>query len=679
MRVSFCDHVIQLASNGQHLAILFTTMMFTALSIIASTPSPCLGASPSRVRILVLNSYHIGMTWEDDLNAGIMAELRQSGMEFDIFIEYMDTKRLPKEHLFPHLAALYAAKYTTAPDIILAVDDNAVDFVLQYRDALFRNVPVVFGGVNRPDKIKRAQAPDFTGLIETVDIRGTLNLILKLHPKLKQVIAIADATNSSHAHLAHYEAVAAEIGAERAPHVAFKSFSNWTFAELVDMLNALPPRTALLYLSANRDRNGALPPPAGGLRVLTDHSDAPIYTLWYSHGIGNGAIGGYVADGAIHGQIMGQYGLRLLRGEAASQLPIIYETASRPIFDYNILAAHHIDLASLPPNRRLINEPQSFYYHYYKRIWVTLGFLSLQTLIIAMLLCLINKSRRRERHALQCANLELEQRVADRTQELELRTQELERFNNELDQFTYVASHDLQEPVRNLVSYSTLLKEDLGGGLSADAAEDLFYITSAASRMQQLVQDLLALSRAGRAAVKTEPVDLTACIDHALDALRIRIDETEAEVMVPALPTVMGDATLLTQLFQNLLCNALKFVGAKRPVIYLTVEREADMWVLGVRDNGIGIAPEYAEQIFKPFKRLHGMSTYAGTGIGLSICQKAVERHGGRIWVESEPGQGAYFRFTLPATVAPPVEWPPTAAPPQARALKDMGQLLPMS
>ncbi|PON16124.1 hypothetical protein C2W62_20180 [Candidatus Entotheonella serta] len=206
--------------------------------------------------------------------------------------------------------------------------------------------------------------------------------------------------------------------------------------------------------------------------------------------------------------------------------------------------------------------------------------------------------------------------------------------------------------MRNLVSYRTLLKEDLGESLSENVTEDLFYITSAASRMQQLVQDLLALSRAGRAAVKTESVDLNECVNYALDALRMRIDEAGAEVTLAPLPTVSGDATLLTQLYQNLLGNALKFVGEEQPKIQLTVEHEGDWWTLGVRDNGIGLAPEYAEQIFKPFKRLHGMATYAGTGIGLSICQKAVERHGGRIWVESEPGQGAHFRFILPATAS---------------------------
>ncbi len=228
----------------------------------------------------------------------------------------------------------------------------------------------------------------------------------------------------------------------------------------------------------------------------------------------------------------------------------------------------------------------------------------------------------------------------------------MERFNNELDQFTYVASHDLQEPVRNLISYSTLLKEDLGEELPEEVAEDLHYITSAASRMQHLVQDLLAFSRAGRAAVKKEPVSLDNCMAHAIDALRMRIEETGATIHCKSLPTVLGDATLLTQLYQNLLGNALKFVGSNQPEIHITVQQAGDMWTLGIRDNGIGIEPEYMEQIFKPFKRLHGMAEYEGTGIGLSICQKAVERHGGRIWVDSEPGEGCYFQFTLPVMVA---------------------------
>jgi signal transduction histidine kinase len=186
--------------------------------------------------------------------------------------------------------------------------------------------------------------------------------------------------------------------------------------------------------------------------------------------------------------------------------------------------------------------------------------------------------------------------------------------------------------------------------MSETAQKDLGFITDAARRMRVLVQDLLELSRAGRAALKKERVSLSDCAENALVALDNRVAATNALITRDELPDVLGDSTQLTQLFQNLIANALKFSKpGQRPEIRLTCEQKEGERVLGVRDNGIGIKPEYHEQIFAPFKRLHGRDKFEGTGIGLSICRKAVERHGGRIWVESQPGQGAHFRFTLNA------------------------------
>ena len=224
----------------------------------------------------------------------------------------------------------------------------------------------------------------------------------------------------------------------------------------------------------------------------------------------------------------------------------------------------------------------------------------------------------------------------------------LARSNAELEQFAYVASHDMQEPVRSLVAYSTLLREDLDEELPEDAATDLDYIVKAANRMQTVIADLLAFSRAGRVAMKTETVSLDACVDESLEALRSHLEQSGARIERQALPRVVGDATLLTQLYQNLLSNSLKFARNEESVVELTAQQTGDVWTLGVRDNGIGIEPEYAEQIFEPFKRLHGITEYPGTGIGLAICRKNVDRHGGRIWEESRPAEGAHFKFTLP-------------------------------
>ena len=240
-----------------------------------------------------------------------------------------------------------------------------------------------------------------------------------------------------------------------------------------------------------------------------------------------------------------------------------------------------------------------------------------------------------------------EEALADRTVQLERINRELIVLNAELDSFTNMASHDMQEPLRTLMAFSDLLRKDLGDSLSEQAAKDLTFITGAAKRMQALIQDLLALSRAGRAPKKREKVSLRECADLALEALAVRVKETGAQIIHDELPDVWGDSTLITQLYQNLIGNALKFTGDQRPIIQLSFEEREGTQVFGVKDNGIGIDPNYTREVFKPFRRLHGRAEYEGSGMGLAICRKIVERHGGKIWVESESGKGADFRFTI--------------------------------
>ncbi|QRN96423.1 PAS domain-containing protein [Archangium violaceum] len=237
--------------------------------------------------------------------------------------------------------------------------------------------------------------------------------------------------------------------------------------------------------------------------------------------------------------------------------------------------------------------------------------------------------------------------------ELALRAQELARSNADLEQFAYVASHDLQEPLRMVASYVQLLSRRYKGKLDADADEFIHYAVDGANRMQALINDLLAYSRVGTRGKEPQPVSLEKCAARALSHLRLAQEETGAELTVEPLPWVKGDETQLAQLLQNLVGNALKFRGDKPPRIRVSATRQDDTVTVSVEDNGIGIEPQYYERIFAIFQRLHGKEEYPGTGIGLSICKKIVERHGGRIWVESTPGQGSTFRFTLTAAQPP--------------------------
>ena len=225
---------------------------------------------------------------------------------------------------------------------------------------------------------------------------------------------------------------------------------------------------------------------------------------------------------------------------------------------------------------------------------------------------------------------------------------ELARSNRDLEQFAYVASHDLQEPLRMVTSYLQLLERRYRDALDSDAQDFIGYAVDGAARMQHLINDLLAYSRVGTHRKEFARVDCSVVLRQALANLHAAVRETGATVTHDPLPSVLGDPVQLMQLLQNLIGNAIKFRGDGVPQVHVGAEASDGEWVFSVRDNGIGIDPAEAQGLFVIFQRLGSRRQYPGTGIGLAICKKIVERHGGRIWVESEPGQGATFRFTLP-------------------------------
>jgi signal transduction histidine kinase len=235
--------------------------------------------------------------------------------------------------------------------------------------------------------------------------------------------------------------------------------------------------------------------------------------------------------------------------------------------------------------------------------------------------------------------------------QLEKHGKELERSNTELAQFAYVASHDLQEPLRMVASYCQLLKRRYQGKLDSDADEFIGYAVEGASRMQRLINDLLSYSRVGRKGDALEPLAAAAVVKEALSNLEAAIAETGASIHVGELADIIGDRMQLIQLFQNLIGNAIKFRREESPTIRITAASRDDFAEFTVEDNGIGIEREYIERVFLIFQRLHDRAKYSGTGIGLAIAKKVVEHHGGQIWIDSTPGQGSRFHFTLPTRI----------------------------
>lgn len=225
---------------------------------------------------------------------------------------------------------------------------------------------------------------------------------------------------------------------------------------------------------------------------------------------------------------------------------------------------------------------------------------------------------------------------------------DLERSNAELEQFAYVASHDLQEPLRMVASFAQLLSRRCAGSLDSKADRYIGFMVDGAKRMQQLITDLLSLSRVGTSGGEFKEIDLDGVLSEVLLNLGRASHDEGAIVTLERLPSVVGDRGQIAQLFQNLIGNAMKFHGAEPPRVHVSVAETEQGWTVSVSDNGIGIAPEYSDRIFQIFQRLHSRDQYPGTEIGLAICRKIMERHGGRIWFDSVPGGGTTFRFTIP-------------------------------
>lgn len=264
-------------------------------------------------------------------------------------------------------------------------------------------------------------------------------------------------------------------------------------------------------------------------------------------------------------------------------------------------------------------------------------------------------ARKRLEVELNRLNRELEDRIVERTQDLRHANEALERSNLELQQFAYIASHDLQTPLRSVSGFVQALKSEYEGKLDSQADDWIRRVVQSVEQMHTLIRDVLEYSSVDSRSRPFDKVRFRGIFDSAVALLDSSIRDSSAQVTCGELPTIMGDPSQLVQLMQNLIGNGITYNRTGSPRVHVSAQREGSEWIFSVRDNGIGIDPKYHERIFKIFKRLHDQSEYPGTGIGLAVCRRVVHRHGGRIWVESEPAGGSAFRFTIPEmTVATP-------------------------
>lgn len=599
-------------------------VLFMALTLAVTGPAHAADAGGQKTRILILNSYHPYYTWSDNELIGIVETLHRARPDIEPTVEYLDCKYFPKMEHFGKIRDLFIQKYrnVTIP-LIIAADNPALDFALKYRDAIFPGTPIVFCGINgfEPAMIKGQR--NVTGVAERLDVRGTVELMLKVHPATRHIFVIHDYTSTG---LATRRQAEEDLRGFKAP-VAIHYMDNLTTDGMLRQLSSLSADSLVLALSYSRDRDGRVFDHTKIAQLLGERSPVPVYG-GHEERIGHGIIGGSLLGGRQHGAQAAEMALEVLNGRDIATLPVYTGQTARVMFDYTQLTRFHIPISRLPYGCTLVNRPVSFYERYTRLVWTTIFVIASLGMIITLLILNISQSRRA-------------------AQELALKAGELEKSNAELKEFNMLAYHDLQEPLRVIGGFVQLLEKRYKGKLDREADEFIAIIVANVSHLKHLFNDLLAYLNLGRQPVRRVVQDGAEIVTSALAGLQEMIARRGAIVTHAPFPELTGDRTLLVMLLRNLLENALKF-SREPPVIFIDCRRVEDQHIISVQDNGFGIAPEYQEKIFLLFKKLHNRDEYPGTGIGLAICKRIVELHGGRIWLESEADKGSTFFFSLP-------------------------------
>lgn len=575
------------------------------------------------------------VSFDQGFQAGMRSEPNN---EWELFSEYLDTTRFPGEHQAELLRDYLREKYALQKiDAVVATPDPALEFLLRYRSDLFTNSPIVFVAVRRPPPEVLAAGPGLTGIIRANTHRKTVDLALKLQPETQELYVISGTPERDK----RFEAASREELAGYEKRVRISYLTDLPVSELMNRVKDLPPQSIILYTWQRSpiESEKALQT-FQVLEKIKQTASAPIYGMG-SRNVGNGLLGGYVQDSERNGLEAAEIVRRILNGTRAADIPVD-SASSVPMFDWRELKRWGIRESNLPKDSVVLFKEYTVWEQYRWRIVMITTLLFIETIIITALL-LERRRRRRAKEALDELNAELETRIEARTNALNAKTRELETF-------AYSVAHDLKAPLRGIDGYTGLLLEDYAQELEGEGRTFLEKIQGSTDEMNQLIDDLLAYSRLERRELKTDRVELAPVINSLVEEKRREATERPIEFVVDVNGAiVITDMSGLAQAVRNYLDNAIKFTRkVTQPRIEVGSKEDSESCLLWVRDNGIGFDMKYHDRIFDIFQRLNGTEDYPGTGVGLAIVRKAMERIGGKAWAESEPGNGATFYLEFP-------------------------------
>jgi signal transduction histidine kinase/CheY-like chemotaxis protein len=592
--------------------------------------------------VLVLNSYHPQYEWTEELVRGVRDELEGALPDESLHIEYMDARRMVSdEEYLERLAAAYARKYARfRPDLIISSDDSALRFLLARRDALFPGIPIVFCGVNLSTAADLEPVANVTGILEGLEVEGNLELIGRLHPDADRIVVLSDRT-----YLGEGMKKLARVDIARfvSPSRKIEIWDDFTIDELTERVARLDQRTVLLLLAIHEDKAGHYFSFTEHLRPLTEKSRVPMYAM-FGMLLGQGVTGGRMNDPYEHGRATAVMARRVLAGTRADDIPVVPSAEYRPRFDYTQLVRFGVDMARLPAQSFVLNEPVPFYRLHARVVWSVASIMLILVLVVVWLLDVLRRMRRAERQLIES------QAELRRSQRLEL-----------IGRLAGGIAHDFNNLLVPILGCTDLIELSLGKALDK-ARPELETLRLAASSAAGLSRQLLALSRP--LPLAKSAVDVTAIVQELESMLRRTVSEgTTLTVEFPAHPLwIEADRTAIEQVVVNLVVNANDAVLAtplRTGEIRLGLEEvsaadaghdapsaRGPQVCIEVRDSGAGMTMEVKDKMFMPFFSTKWRGR--GTGLGLATVQSLVSQHDGTIEVESSPGKGTSMRVLLP-------------------------------
>jgi len=587
-------------------------------------------------RVLVLYWYNKDYPGNILFEQGFLTVLQSSQANLDYYPEYLESNRFPGQVQELLLRDYLRQKYADrAIDVVVAVTDQAMDFLLKYRAELFPSAPIVFLGIKKPTDDKLA-TPGITGVLAATTAKETLDVALRLNPDTEQVFFVSGTPERDK----RFETIARQQFEGYESKVRITYLTDLPLDQLIATTKTLPARSIIFYGWQQAIRHGKLLETWETLSAFAPSASVPIYG-WSSICVGNGLVGGYVSGSETNGKAIGELTVRVLRGERAADIPFTIAPAVF-MFDWRQLRRWQINEDQLPAGSIVLFREYTFWQRYKWRIVGISAVFVLQTLIIALLL-FERRRRRRAKEALDRLNAELEQRIATRTAALNSKTKELETF-------AYSVAHDLKAPLRGIDGYGRLLLEDHSEQLDDEGQMFLKTIHESTQEMSQLIDDLLEYSRLERRDFHSDQFQLGPFVSAVVEQKKRETSNNGIEFVVNVNGgVIVADRNGLTQALRNYLDNAVKFSSkATNPRIEVGSQETAKNYLVWVRDNGVGFDMKYHDRVFAIFQRLNRTEDYPGTGVGLAIVRKSMERIGGRAWAESRPGEGATFYLEIP-------------------------------